>query len=384
MKECDLTVVMACLPQAGSTPFVSTFLKAHFSFEMGFFVLYSENSFFKETLFKELKAADIIPPVILTGLFPLIALVSNADEWVQLSGIEQIIRWVVMSSFLMVIWFSNLFLRRNSSKSRFYIKALLMNAVLIFGFSFITTQYFSTLVDVGNTVNDPPVLTFIRPGIAAGLILIFQFTLQASKENARLKNENLALQAENYKAELEQLRKQVNPHFLFNSLSTLRTIIRDQKSSEKAEQFVLSLSDVYRQILQTKESDSITLNEELEFLSSYIYLLEIRFGESISIEIDIKENSKHFSLPAFGLQLLVENCIKHNVVSADEPLQIRIYQDSEESVTVSNTFNPKRSTTESLGTGLSNLEKRYELIGMKDGVAVHNDDNTYSVTLKLF
>ncbi len=240
------------------------------------------------------------------------------------------------------------------------------------------------LVTGESTFTNLSVFALIRPGIAAGLILIFQYSLQASKENARLKNENLALQAEYYKAELEQLRKQVDPHFLFNSLSTLRTMIRDQKNSEKAEQFVLSLADVYRQILQTRESDSITLEEELEFLISYIYLLEIRFGEAISIDIDIKESSKEFSLPAFALQLLVENCIKHNVASVEEPLKIRIYQDSEESVIVSNTFNPKRSSTESLGTGLTNLEKRYELIGMNNGVSIHQDDNFYSVTLKLF
>ncbi|RNC83776.1 MAG: hypothetical protein ED557_08335 [Balneola sp.] len=335
-------------------------------------------------MFKKLKPSEIILPIILTGLFPLLALVSNSDDWQQLTGTQQTTRWLLMSSFLMVIWFSNLSIRGSYAKPGFYAKVFLLNAILILGFTFIATQYLSMIIDAGDVPNDPSVVAFIRPGIAAGLILIVQFTVNASKENARLKNENLALQAESYKAELEQLRKQVNPHFLFNSLSTLRTMIRDQKNSEKAEQFVLSLSDVYRQILQTRESDSITLNEELEFLTSYIYLLEIRFGGSISIEIDIIESSKQFSLPAFGLQLLVENCIKHNVVSIEEPLNIRIYQDSEESVTVSNTYNPKHSSIESLGTGLSNLEKRYELIGMDNGVTIQQDDILYSVTLKLF
>ncbi|MCG8372468.1 MAG: histidine kinase [Balneolales bacterium] len=334
-------------------------------------------------MFKELKPSEIFLPILLTGLFPLLALVSGNEEWQQLSGAEQVTRWIILSSFLMVIWFSNLFIKKRSSRVRYWIKVIGLNTILVVSFSVITTYSLSSLATPAEMAGSS-FFRFIRPGIAAGLILIFQFTLRASKDNARLKNENLALQAEYYKAELEQLRKQVNPHFLFNSLSTLRTMIRDQKSQEKAEQFVLSLSDVYRQILQTRESDSISLKEELEFLSSYLYLLQIRFGDSISVEIDTLESSEQFSLPSFGLQLLVENCIKHNVASIDEPLSIRIFQKTEESIIVSNNYNPKRTPSESLGTGLTNLSKRYELIGIDNGVSIDQDDTTYSVTLKLF
>lgn len=334
-------------------------------------------------MIKELKPAEIILPIILTGLFPLLALVSNTEAWEQLARAEQITRWIVMSSLLLIIWFSNLYIRRKLSRSRFYLKVILWNAILILGFSLIVTQL-EALVTGESTLTSLSMFTLIRPGIAAGLILIFQYSLQASKDNARLKNENLALQAEYYKAQLDQLRKQVNPHFLFNSLSTLRTMIREPKNAEKSEQFVLSLSDVYRQLLQTRESDSISLKEELDFLESFLYLLQIRFGESLSVEINVNEVSKQFSIPAFSLQLLVENCIKHNIVSIDNPLKIEIFQNSEEKITVRNNYSPKNSAEVSLGTGLTNLSKRYELIGIEHGVNITQTDDHYSVELNLF
>ena len=222
----------------------------------------------------------------------------------------------------------------------------------------------------------------LRFFLAAILIITIIQSLRSAKEREHFRNKNILLQAENLEAQLDQLRQQVNPHFLFNCLSTLLSMVR--QNDPQSEEYILKLSDVYRQILQKRESAVVTLGEELEFLKAYIYLLKLRHENALSVEIKIIDESLQYSLPAFALQLLVENCIKHNIVSGAHPLNIQLFQPEVSIIIVSNNFQPKSTTDESFGMGTENLKIRYELLGITDGIKIEQTETDYSTTLKLF
>lgn len=162
--------------------------------------------------------------------------------------------------------------------------------------------------------------------------------------------------ADNLGAQFELLKQQVNPHFLFNSLSTLKSMI--EIGDQQAPDFINKLSDFYRFTLENRKSDLITLEEELEILQAYVYLLEARFEEGISLTIDIKESMYQTYIPPFTLQLLIENCIKHNIVSLEQPLTIRLYATAEYLV-IENKLQLKKNPEPSTQLGLENINQRY-------------------------
>jgi LytS/YehU family sensor histidine kinase len=284
----------------------------------------------------------------------------------------------MVSIFLMILWYANEWLiYRNTSA--YFLKAIPLNLLL--------ASLFVMLVSLNLPDDIETSFTFyltigLRIIIAPAIFITIQKSLKSAKTVEKLKSENLSLKTEKYKAELDQLRKQVNPHFLFNSLSTLRTMIRN--SDPNSERFLKNLSSFYRQILQKHDQDYISLEEELKFLDAYIYLMKVRHENALKFKIEINPHSHQYSIPIFALQLLIENCIKHNVVSSNKPLEIHIFQKDQVTITVSNNYQPKHESNQSSGLGLSNLLERYNLMGIDNGLIIDNTDNHYSVTLKLF
>src|SRR5262249_52278713 len=123
-------------------------------------------------------------------------------------------------------------------------------------------------------------------------------------------------------AQYELLKQQVNPHFLFNSLNTLKYMV--ESGDKQAVTFILKLSNFYRYTLESRKLDLIRLSDELEILDAYMYLLKARFEEGIDLSVEIDEQYMPSQIPPFTLQLLIENCIKHNIVSLDKPLHISL------------------------------------------------------------
>jgi len=181
------------------------------------------------------------------------------------------------------------------------------------------------------------------------------------------------LKKENAQAQLDSLKNQVNPHFLFNSLNTLAGIIPED--SAKAVQFVQQLSTLYRHLLDLNDKQVVTLEEELVLLNSYLFLIRTRFDQSINIQLEIDEKSKSLYLIPLSLQMLVENAVKHNIVSQKKPLHIRIYTNDEYQVCVHNNFHPKQQPVEGTGTGLSNINNRFLLTFDKQIVIEKNNDS---------
>ena len=190
-----------------------------------------------------------------------------------------------------------------------------------------------------------------------------------------LKNEKL--ETLHAKTQLDVLKNQVNPHFLFNSFNTLVSIIPENQDT--AVKFATALSDFYRYILQFRDRELIPVREELECVASYFLLLKIRFGEAIEIRREGSFPADRHIVP-LSLQILVENAIKHNVLSPDRPLRIKIKGD-EGRICVTNSLQPKRMVT-STHTGLANIRKRYELLTGQQ-ISVVRRDTTFEVCLPL-
>ncbi len=166
------------------------------------------------------------------------------------------------------------------------------------------------------------------------------------------------LQKESITAQYNSLKSQVNPHFLFNSLNALTNLVYEDQ--DKAVKFIKQLSEVYRYVLDTQSKEVVPLQEELEFLNSYLFLQKIRFGENLTIEVNLS-NTPSMVAP-LALQLLIENAIKHNIVSSENPLIIKLWQ-QQNFIVVENSLQRKTSLGEpSQGIGLENIKNRYKFL----------------------
>lgn len=325
------------------------------------------------------KQPEKVLPIIISLLLPGLNMLNTSpfrDQWDVAAIIPT---WLITSMVLLGLWHLNDLQWPRSALPVNTVDLVVRNVVAV-GSAVAILQVLSSTGMI--FPNRPPSWSLVlRLLVASALFITIQKMLRSVRENERLRSENYLLQSENYRAQLEQMKKQLDPHFLFNSLSTLRTVIRS--SREKSEEFVLKLSDLYRQILQTRESHQVTLEEELRFLNDYLYLMHVRFQNALVVTIDTRSESMNDSLPVFSLQLLVENCIKHNVISEQRPLSIRIFQEDAHRITVANRYQPKKTEQPSFRMGLKNLVRSYDLMGIPDGVVIRQSESEYSVTLKL-
>jgi two-component system, LytTR family, sensor kinase len=181
-------------------------------------------------------------------------------------------------------------------------------------------------------------------------------------------------------ANLQSIRNQINPHFLFNNLNVLSALII--RKSDEANAFVEAFASVYRYILNSKEHELVSLREELEFIKPYLFLLEKRYEAGLQVSIDIPDNAMNMEVVPAALQLLVENAIKHNVVSSQRPLHLSIRLDGEGLLVVENTLQRKADPGESTHIGLDNISSRYRLIAGKD-IKVMETEGRFRVVIPL-
>jgi len=210
------------------------------------------------------------------------------------------------------------------------------------------------------------------------LLLLARFT------NLSFQQQQIILEKEQAKQsalqhQLEALRSQINPHFLFNALSSLTILIRTK--SDRALAFVDQLSWLLRATLLRSDDDFITIQNELEYLESYIFLQKERFGEKFNVDVQVPESWKQELIPSFSLQLLAENAIKHNVVSTSQPLLLEIYPNGAYLI-VRNQVHKRRDETEGTGLGLLNLSLRFKLL-KKRAIQINQDENCFSVKLPI-
>ncbi|AXY73767.1 hypothetical protein D3H65_07160 [Paraflavitalea soli] len=180
--------------------------------------------------------------------------------------------------------------------------------------------------------------------------------------------------------EFETLKSQVNPHFLFNCFNTLSSLISEDPT--QAESFLDELSKVYRYLLRNNEDGLSTLQNELRFIQSYYRLLKTRHGEAIQIQLEVDKRYDSYLLPSLSLQLLVENAVKHNIVSRQQPLVIDIFTMAGNQLAVNNNLQCKTIKDPSNKIGLANIRLKYELLE-QPGFQVLSDTRNFTVILPL-
>jgi PAS domain S-box-containing protein len=183
---------------------------------------------------------------------------------------------------------------------------------------------------------------------------------ESSQKLTEARTQLINVQKENLQSQFEVLKQQVNPHFLFNSLNVLTSLIKLEP--DLAENFSEQLSKVYRYVLENKDNELVSIKTELDFLKSYIFLLDIRFVDKLKVNIKIEEKELDLQIIPLAMQLLIENAIKHNTMSKKEPLIIDIFIDETMKLNIVNKLQERESQIISTGVGLKNIQNRYLLL----------------------
>ncbi len=257
-----------------------------------------------------------------------------------------------------------------------------------FGYSFlITAAAYALYVVIGLSVShiirldcftQLPILQFLIAWLMTVLVgYIYSLTVtqrETEKEMERLRSENL-------QSRVEALSNQINPHFFFNSLNGLTALVAAQRNGETME-YVTKLSTIFRYILQSEKRGLVRLEEELEFLDAYRYLLEIRYGGKITFKVDISGADRAMRLPVLSLLPLVENVVKHNVIDSEHPMTVDLAVPEHTALAVTNPVHTKYQVEGCNGIGLSNLSARYKLL-METDIRVRREGTLFTVILPL-
>jgi len=224
-------------------------------------------------------------------------------------------------------------------------------------------------------------------------ILLFQFFVtfifctlighvsQLYSEQRRKEQEIEQLKIENLQSRYDALTNQINPHLFFNSLNGLNSLIR-KKDEDKTLEYVNKLSDVFRYILQSDKKVLVTLDEELEFVQAFRYMMEVRFANKLIFTIEVHGSKREFKIPVLSLLPLIDNVVVHNTIDSEHKMEVNIWLNDKDELVVSNPVFPKLSPPETNGTGLKNLEHRFLLL-MNKQIRIENDRIRFSVYLPL-
>jgi sensor histidine kinase YesM len=224
-----------------------------------------------------------------------------------------------------------------------------------------------------------PAIKIITSILFTFLILVVYESFFLAKLLGKSIVEKQKLIAENIQTKLSSLQSQINPHFLFNSLNTLSSLI--QEDPNRADKFVTKLSKVYRHILEQKEGGLVTIESELAYLRAYIHLLKERFGDTLVYEEQIDPGLMNKYILPFSLQITFENCVKHNTTTKEKPLHVKLYSDSSTNhLCIENNISPVVDKDESTSVGLENIRNRYAYFTDLE-VIICNDGNVFQVCL---
>lgn len=216
--------------------------------------------------------------------------------------------------------------------------------------------------------------TLIKLAILLFIILliftVIYFAFYSYYSFVSLQIESVKHERKQIDLQLKALKSQLSPHFLFNSLNTISSLV--YKDISKSELFIRKLANMYQYTLKSYHSKLITIEEELAFVDSYVYLLQTRFENKFTVSIQLSEEVKATQIPPLTLQLLIENAIKHNVLDTSNPLQISIFEEGN-SIVIQNTITEVTTGKESFKIGLKNINSRYVLLVNK-GISITNGE----------
>ncbi len=331
---------------------------------------------------------DLKKGLLLSIAFPTIflALDSNPSNIVSHFSFSFVITfcfWVTNSVFIDFKYYKN---RSREIKSRYYYGGFMASFILAI----------AIYISLGFLLNRSGILLSGTRGnwgvsfrswfylclkiiLFNSVIILIKYLFVVNAEKRRVELENEVLKRENLNALHESLKQQVNPHFLFNCLNTLKSLTI--RAPGQAVDFITELSSVYRYMLLHQDKKNVTLRDEIEFLKSYLYLLKIRFGDAITTEIVLPDELLNHSMPPNTLQLLIENAVKHNALSARKPLSISIHAENNY-LTVQNNLRFKKEQVSTSRLGLSNISSRYLLLKGKD-IIIKKTEEKFIVLLPI-
>jgi two-component system, LytTR family, sensor kinase len=283
-----------------------------------------------------------------------------------------------------MIWARTRYPSFNEVKKRLWVQSLVMLAYTI-----ITNNVLGYILDICGlkeemTYAGYDVISVVTSSNAAAIfcsltVVAIYESIYFMNELRKSVEEKEMLKRESLHAQLSALKTQVNPHFLFNNLNTLCSIIPEDPKT--AVEFVQQLSKVYRHILEVQDEASIPLKDELDVLRAYSFLLQTRFGNNLDITIDVPAEKLSKRIVPLSLQILMENAIKHNIVSSDKPLKVNVSALNGRLV-VSNNLQKKNQVNESTGIGLDNIRNRCRLLG-NGQVEVTENGSNFTVSIPL-
>jgi sensor histidine kinase YesM len=212
------------------------------------------------------------------------------------------------------------------------------------------------------------------------MTMLFAQIFRLVEHNYQIRLSNASLLKTNAETRFEVLKNQVNPHFLFNSLNTINSlIVTDQQA---AVNFVNNMSDVYRYVLKSHEINSIQLQEELRFIESYTHMLKGRYGNKMHIAVNVPSGYMQHRVPPMALQILIENAVKHNIASHNKPLHIQIFANAANELVVENNLQKRTGPEPSTGVGLQNLNQRCKYLS-NHHLAIQQTQTSFSVAIPL-
>lgn len=314
-------------------------------------------------------SSPAISALIITPMFVLI----------RLSFAQYPLAWVFGTAMVFLAWLINIGIYVLAGRQWRYAVSVFLGLLLILGI--VHTMFFhgqdrhfgSWTVNVHFHV-----IIFLAVDM---VILMLQDLVVSREKNAAMELENAQLRLRNAEAMNQQLLQQIRPHFLFNSLSTLKSLIA--LSPDQAGEYLVRLSGFLRASLGSTGSGVVTVGRELELCIDYLEMQRMRFGEALQFTVDVPAAVREEKyLPVFSLQLLIENAIKHNVLTRDRPLTIRIVY-HEGVISVINNLQKKEDAVESAGTGLIHLRERYKTL-TGDPVRVEAEGGQFSVSINVF
>jgi LytS/YehU family sensor histidine kinase len=296
---------------------------------------------------------------------------------------------LIAVSISILVWEGNLVINKEIDKHLDWYTQPKKRLVyqIVFNTVYTVTVILGTILIYMRIINYPleAAIPFIKITILIGVVIFllidaiyigYHFFRQWEK--SRFESEELKRQ--HLQSQFDALKNQVNPHFLFNSLNALTTLIsEDQKL---AEEFVQRIASVYRYVLQNKDKELVELEEEINFIKAFLFLQSIRFAENLTVVLEVPQRFNRYFIAPLTLQMLVENAIKHNVISREKPLKIDICIDGNDMLIVRNNLQKKKNTGVSTGIGLTNIQQRYDLL-VKKNIEILNDNLNFTVKIPL-
>jgi sensor histidine kinase YesM len=335
---------------------------------------------------------NLVLIVLAASLVP--AVYFKVDQWIsgEVTSIPQLLSGlmyyiliaavftisIALIVFLLLLWLQKEYPWHKNVTKRLVIELVLTSALTL-TLAFILTEVLKLIIPKQGFAYSIQTYNILETAILMNLILVpisegvffFDNWKKSFMEKEKLLLLKEQLEKEHVISQNESLRSQINPHFLFNSLNVLSSLIHED--TDKAEEFIEEFASVYRYVLDLSNKQVVPLKKELDFIHSYFFLQQIRFGDHLKIEMHLNDNNDNFLILPLSLQLLVENAIKHNKISKEHPLTITIEIENDYLV-VKNNLQIRNETIVSTGIGLKNIRERYFLYNKSQPIFEKTND----------